>query len=67
MLAQVTDRLSIVLMVPRRWMRLLNQSEYGFAGMISKPFDADELLRAIALAYSGEAQPTAQPAEQTTS
>ena len=54
-------------MVPRRWLRLLDQSQYGFVAMISKPFDADELLRTMELAFSGGRAPTAQPAEQTTS
>ena len=57
----------MVLMVPRRWLRLLDQSQYGFVAMISKPFDADELLRTMELAFSGGRAPTAQPAEQTTS
>ena len=65
-LAQLTGRLSMVLMVPRRWLRLLDQSEYGFVAMISKPFDADELLRTMTLAFSSGGAPAAQPAEQTT-
>ena len=65
-LAQLTDRLSMVLMVPRRWLRLLDQSEYGFVAMISKPFDADELLRTMTLAFSSHGETAAQPAEQTT-
>ena len=43
-LSELTRRLRLVLMVPRRWARMLDASELGVAGMISKPFDADELL-----------------------
>ncbi len=43
-LAEVTGRLRLVLMVPRRWQRLLDASEFGVAAMVAKPFNADELL-----------------------
>jgi CheY-like chemotaxis protein len=43
-LADVTRRVRLVLMVPRRWQRLLNGSTLGFAGLVPKPFSADELL-----------------------
>ncbi len=46
-LVQLTDRLRLVLMVPRRWKRLLEQSDLDFVGMVAKPFDADELLEAL--------------------
>jgi DNA-binding NtrC family response regulator len=61
-LRQLTDRLRIVLMVPRRWLRLLDQSQYGFVGMIAKPFDADELLQSMRDALDAE-RPIAQPAD----
>jgi DNA-binding response OmpR family regulator len=58
-LRQLTDRLRIVLMVPRRWLRLLDQSQYGFVDMIAKPFDADELLRSMQVALDA-GRPIAQ-------
>jgi len=61
-LRQLTDRLRFVLMVPRRWLRLLDQSQYGFVGMIAKPFDADELLQSVQAALGAE-RPIAQPAD----
>jgi DNA-binding response OmpR family regulator len=53
-LSQLTSRVRVVLMVPRRWRRLLDESEYGFAGLVSKPFDADELLESLRLAIARE-------------
>jgi DNA-binding response OmpR family regulator len=46
-LADLNRRLRLVLMVPRRWQRMLAESDLGVAGLIAKPFDADELLRAL--------------------
>jgi DNA-binding response OmpR family regulator len=48
-LASLTHRVRLVLMVPRRWERLLDQTDLrgAVAGMVSKPFDADELLDAL--------------------
>ena len=66
-LRQLTGRLPMVLMVPRRWLQLLDQSEYGFTGMIAKQFDADALLSTMDLAFSGERTHAAEPAERTTS
>jgi DNA-binding response OmpR family regulator len=45
-LVELTQRLRLVLMVPRRWARLLERSDLGVAvaGLVPKPFDADELL-----------------------
>lgn len=46
-LAQLTARLRLVLMVPRRWKRVLDVADFGFAGVVPKPFDTDELLAAL--------------------
>ena len=48
-LLEITRRLRLVLMVPRRWSRLLEQTDLGSAvsGLVAKPFEADELLAAL--------------------
>jgi DNA-binding response OmpR family regulator len=46
-LVQLTQRLPLVLMVPRRWKRLLEGSDLDFVGMVAKPFGADELLDTV--------------------
>ena len=46
-LSELTRRVRLVLMVPRRWQRLLDNSELGFAELVPKPFTADELLQAL--------------------
>jgi DNA-binding response OmpR family regulator len=51
-LLQLNDRLHLVLMVPRRWKRLLEQTDLDFVGMVAKPFDADELLSALSAALA---------------
>jgi FixJ family two-component response regulator len=45
-LVELTRRLRLVLMVPRRWLRLLDRTDLGVAvaGFVAKPFEADELL-----------------------
>ena len=45
-LAELTNQLRVVLMVPRRWARLLERTDLGayVAGLVAKPFEADELL-----------------------
>jgi DNA-binding response OmpR family regulator len=45
-LSQLTRRLRLVIMVPRRWARLLEKTDLAdtVAGMVAKPFEADELL-----------------------
>jgi DNA-binding response OmpR family regulator len=62
-LRQVARRLRLVLMVPRRWARLLEQTDIAMAvtGLIAKPFEADELLEAVgrALAASPADAPVA--------
>ena len=53
-LVEVTSRLQLVLMVPRRWARLLESTDLGaaVAGLILKPFEADELLTTLQHALS---------------
>jgi DNA-binding response OmpR family regulator len=48
-LVELTSRLRLVLMVPRRWARLLDRTDLGaaVAGFVSKPFEADELLATL--------------------
>jgi FixJ family two-component response regulator len=48
-LYELTRRLRLVLMVPRRWARLLDQTDLGVVvtGFVAKPFEADELLHAL--------------------
>lgn len=48
-LVELTRRLRLVLMVPRRWARLLETTDLheAVAGMVAKPFEADELLIAL--------------------
>jgi DNA-binding response OmpR family regulator len=45
-LVELTRGVRLVLMVPRRWSRLLQQTElcHAVAGLVAKPFEADELL-----------------------
>jgi DNA-binding NtrC family response regulator len=48
-LVEVTKRLRLVLMVPRRWLRLLERTDIGVfvSGFVAKPFEADELLATL--------------------
>jgi DNA-binding response OmpR family regulator len=48
-LIELTRRVRLILMVPRRWARLLERTDLGLtlAGIVAKPFEADELLQAI--------------------
>jgi DNA-binding response OmpR family regulator len=45
-LVELTRDLRLVVMIPRRWARLLEPTDLGMtvAGLIPKPFEADELL-----------------------
>ena len=43
-LVALTQRIRLVLMVPRRWAKLLERT---VAGLVAKPFEADELLLAL--------------------
>ena len=48
-LAELTRRLRLVVTVPRRWARLLERTDVAdiVAGLVAKPFEADELLQAV--------------------
>ena len=48
-LVDLTRRIRLVLMVPRHWARLLEQTEVAstVAAIVAKPFAADELLLAL--------------------
>ena len=48
-LVDLTRRVRLVVMVPRHWAKLLEQTEVAttVAGLIAKPFEADELLRVV--------------------
>lgn len=48
-LAELTRRIRLVLMVPRRWARLLERTDVAavMAGLVAKPFAAEELLQAV--------------------
>jgi DNA-binding response OmpR family regulator len=49
LLSEITRRLRLVLMVPRRWARLLETTDLGdtVAGLVAKPFEAEELLEKL--------------------
>jgi hypothetical protein len=48
-LVDLTQRLRLVLMVPRRWFGLLERTQLGtaLAGIVAKPFEADDLLHTL--------------------
>jgi DNA-binding response OmpR family regulator len=48
-LVELTSGLRLVLMVPRRWARLLDRTDLGaaVAGFVAKPFEAEELLATL--------------------
>jgi FixJ family two-component response regulator len=48
-LSELTRRLRLIVMVPRRWAPLLESTDLGaiVAGFVSKPFEADELLDSV--------------------
>ena len=48
-LVELTCRIRLVLMVPRHWARLLEQTDVAstVAGIVAKPFEADELLHVL--------------------
>jgi hypothetical protein len=49
-LLECVRRLRLVIMVPRRWRRLLDAGALGSAQLLEKPFDGDELLASISRA-----------------
>jgi DNA-binding response OmpR family regulator len=48
-LAELTQRIRLIVLVPRHWARLLKQTDIAttVAGIVAKPFEADELLHAL--------------------
>jgi DNA-binding response OmpR family regulator len=48
-LVELTRHIRLVLMVPRRWARLLETTDLtsSIAALVAKPFDADELLNKL--------------------
>jgi DNA-binding response OmpR family regulator len=48
-LVDLTQQVRLVLMVPRHWARLLEQTDVAttVAGIVAKPFAADELLQGL--------------------
>jgi DNA-binding response OmpR family regulator len=59
LLTSLTRRMRLVLMVPRRWKRLLETSDLGFAALVPRPFDAEELLFSLETALA-----VSQPSDQ---
>jgi DNA-binding response OmpR family regulator len=51
-LLRISNRVRLLVMVPRRWSRLLDATDLRavVAGIVPKPFEADELLAAISAA-----------------
>ncbi|HEY3057992.1 MAG TPA: hypothetical protein VGL99_03360 [Chloroflexota bacterium] len=62
-LLELTHRVRLILMVPRRWQQLLDKSEFGLAGIIAKPFDADELFASLRQAMATDRATPAQTAD----
>jgi DNA-binding response OmpR family regulator len=46
--------LRLVVMVPRRWARMLEGTDLGVTGVIAKPFGADELVNSVRQALTDE-------------
>jgi DNA-binding response OmpR family regulator len=44
LLSALNHRVPLVIMVPRRWERILAQGDLRVAGLIAKPLDVDQLL-----------------------
>lgn len=53
-LAQLTQRVRFVAMVPRRWARLLEATDLAesVAGLVAKPFEAEELIDSLNSAFA---------------
>ena len=68
-LVELTRRVRLILMVPRHWARLLEQTDVAttVAGIVAKPFAADELLYALrrALLVPVDAQPDIHASART--
>jgi DNA-binding response OmpR family regulator len=46
-MAGLAERLPIVLIVPRRWVQLLDPVDFSVAAFLPKPFDPDELRTCV--------------------
>jgi DNA-binding response OmpR family regulator len=59
-LVELSRKLRLVLMVPRRWARLLEATDLpsSVAAMVAKPFEADELIEKLDLALAREVEPS---------
>jgi DNA-binding response OmpR family regulator len=59
-LMELNRRLQLLIMVPRRWARLLDATDLpsAVAGLISKPFEADELIARLEHALARVSEPT---------
>ena len=53
-LRELTRELRLVVMVPRRWARILEGTDLGVTGIVPKPFGADELVASVRQALSDE-------------
>lgn len=62
-LLEVTRRLRLVVMVPRAWARLLENTDLptAVAQLIAKPFEADELLAKLNAAFAPMVQSADAP------
>jgi FixJ family two-component response regulator len=60
-LAELSRRLRLVVMVPRRWARLLDATDLRscVTGLIAKPFQADELIDTLQQALAQTVEPNA--------
>lgn len=63
-LLRISNRVRLLVMVPRRWARLLDATDLSavVAGIVPKPFEADELLAAIGAARLALAPATSDSA-----
>jgi DNA-binding response OmpR family regulator len=46
-MAQLAELLPIVLIVPRRWLRLLTPGDFSVTALLPKPFDPEELRTCV--------------------
>ena len=53
-LQELMRELRLVVMVPRRWARMLEGTDLGVTGVVAKPFGADELVASVRGALSDE-------------
>lgn len=65
-LVEVTRHLRLVVMVPRAWARLLENTDLATAvtSLIAKPFEADELLAKLNIAFAAPIEAAEHPADR---